>query len=165
VPLISTSLTLWPWSTGQPVLRHYASDLEPLVISLLHPPSRMLELLNELPSALQWPVHFVAGVTIICSVVSEITGNVSQVGRVWAILPFVCATYFALLPLWPTSSFLGVFPYLPENAPTALSADYSPRALLMSVLAVRRFHARAIDIAQRDIVRVVRSCELQRVLS
>ena len=78
-----------------------------------------------------------AGVTAICYVVSEITGNVSQVDRVWALMPFVYATYFALLPLWPTSSLLGVYPYLPGNAPAELSANYSPRALLMFVLTVR----------------------------
>jgi hypothetical protein len=106
----------------------------------------MLELLNELPLALKWPVHFMAGVTTVCYVVSEITGNVSQVDRLWAILPFIYAAYFALLPLWPTSSFLGVLPYVPENVPTKLSAGYSPRALLMLILTVRRSRARATGI-------------------
>ena len=162
-PLITSSISVASIASG-PLRRHDASDFKLLIISpLLHPPSRMLELLNELPPALQWPVHFMAGVTTICYVVSEITGNVSQVDRLWAILPFVYATYFTLLPLWPTSSFLGVFPYLPENAPTGLSADYSPRALLMLILTVRRFHARATGIANYDIVRVVRSFELQYV--
>jgi hypothetical protein len=100
----------------------------------------MLELLSELPPGLQWPAGFMAGVTAVCYVVSEITGNVSQVDRLWALLPFVYTTYFALLPLWPTSSFLGFFPYLPENAPAELSADYSPRALLMFMLTVRWLH-------------------------
>lgn len=98
----------------------------------------MLELLNELPPALQWPVGFMGGVTAICYVVSEITGNVSQVDRLWAILPFVYSAYFALLPLWPASSLLGILPYLSEDTPAELSADYSPRALLMAVLTVRR---------------------------
>lgn len=95
-------------------------------------------MLSELPPGLQWPVNFMAGVTTVCYVVSEVTGNVSQVDRLWPILPLVYATYFALLPLWPTSSALGVFPYLPENAPAELSTDYSPRALLMLALTVRR---------------------------
>lgn len=97
----------------------------------------MLELLNDLPPALQWPVNFMIGVTAVCYIASEVTGNVSQVDRLWAILPFVYAAYFALLPLWPTSSFLGILPYLPEDAPTELFADYSPRALFMLVLTVR----------------------------
>ena len=79
-----------------------------------------------------------AGITTVCYVVSEITGNVSQVDRLWALLPLVYVAYFALLPLWPTSSFLGILPYLPKDAPVELSADYSPRALLMVVLTVRR---------------------------
>ena len=100
----------------------------------------MLELLNDLPLALQWPVNFMMGITAACYVVSEITGNVSQVDRLWAALPFIYATYFALLPLWPTSSFLGILPYLPESAPAELSEGYSPRSLLMLVLTVCCFH-------------------------
>lgn len=107
----------------------------------------MLGLLDDLPLALQWPVNFMIGITAFCYVVSEITGNVSQVDRLWAILPFFYATYFALLPLWPTYSFLGVLPYLPEDAPMELSDTYSSRALLMLVLTVRRFHLRAKGIA------------------
>jgi hypothetical protein len=98
----------------------------------------MLELFSELPPGLQWPVNFMAGVTAVCYIVSEITGNVSQVDRLWALLPFIYAAYFALLPLWPASPFLGVFPYLPEDTPAELSSDYSPRALLMLALTVRR---------------------------
>lgn len=94
----------------------------------------MFELLDELPPALQWPVYFMAGVTAVCYVVSEITGNVSQVDRLWAILPLVYVAYFALFPLWPTYSFLGILPYLPEDTPAELSADYSSRALLMLAL-------------------------------
>jgi len=82
-----------------------------------------------------------AGVTAVSYVVSEVTGNVSQVDRLWALLPFIYATYFALLPLWPASSFFGVFPYLPEDAPAELSADYSPRALFMLVLTVRELRS------------------------
>lgn len=74
------------------------------------------------------------GVTAACYIVSEITNNVSQVDRLWAALPLIYAAYFALLPLWPASSFLGIFPYLPRNAPAVLSLDYSPRALLMTLL-------------------------------
>lgn len=107
----------------------------------------MLELLNELPPGLRWPVGFMGGITSICYVVSEITGSVSQVDRLWAVLPFIYVTYFAFLPLWPTSSFLGVLPYLPKDAPAELSADYSPRALLMAVLTVRWLHTGVADIA------------------
>ena len=107
----------------------------------------MFELFNDLPVALQWPVNFMAGITAVCYVVSEITGNVSQVDRLWAILPFVYAAHFALLPLWPASSFWGILPYLPEDAPPDLSADYSPRALLMLALTVRRFCGRVKGIA------------------
>ena len=124
----------------------------------------MLGLLHDLPVALQWPANFMIGVTAVCYVVSEITGNVSQVDRLWAILPFIYATYFALLPLWPTSSFLGILPYLPEDAPPDLSADYSPRALLMFVLTVRQlYYIRFKGIAQPNTVRLVHSSELQHV--
>jgi hypothetical protein len=121
-------------------MRSWRPWLEPASNSLpIHDRNlqKMSEVFSELPPGLQWPAGFMAGVTAICYVVSEITGNVSQVDRVWALMPFLYATYFALLPLWPTSSFLGVYPYLPENAPVELSANYSPRALLMFVLTVR----------------------------
>ena len=101
----------------------------------------MFEILDELPPALQWPVRFMAGITAVCYVVSEITGNVSQVDRLWAVLPLVYAAYFSLFPLLPTSSFLGILPYLPEDAPVELSAEYSSRALLMLVLTVRYSYA------------------------
>ena len=101
----------------------------------------MLELVNELPPGLQWPAGFVTGVAAVCYVVNEIKGNASQVDRLWSFLPPLYAMYFSLLPLWPTSSFLAVFPYLPKEAPAELSADYSPRALLMLVLIVRLLHA------------------------
>lgn len=101
----------------------------------------MSGLLNDLPRALEWPVNCMIGATSVSYVVSEITGNVSQVDRLWPFLPLVYIAYFALLPLLPTSSFLGILPYLPEGVPKQLSADYSPRALLMLVLTVRRFHA------------------------
>lgn len=123
----------------------------------------MLECLSEIPPALQWPVNFMAGVTAICYVLSEVTGNVSQVDRLWATLPLFYAIYFALLPLWPTSSFLGILPYLPDNAPVELSVGYSPRALLMLMLTVRRFHLKPPGIPQYHAVRVVRSFELQRI--
>ena len=139
---------------------------EPLPISILSPstnPPEMLEFLSELPPGLQWPVNFMVGITAVCYVVSEVTGNVSQVDRLWALLPFIYAVYFALLPLWPTSSFLGVFPYLPKDAPVELSADFSPRALLMLALTVRWLHIGVVRIVQYDTVRMVRSSELQLV--
>ena len=135
----------WPPQSPASIARTWGRDLESSTASPFphhdRNPPEMFERLSDLPPGLQWPVGFMVGVTTVCYVTSEITGNVSQVDRLWALLPFVYTAYFSLLPLWPTSSFLGVFPYLPENAPPELSADYSPRALLMLVLTVRRFHS------------------------
>jgi steroid 5-alpha reductase family enzyme len=123
----------------------------------------MLELLNDLPPALQWPVRAMAVVTTLCYVLSETTGNVSQVDRLWALLPLSYAAYFALLPLWPTSSLWVIVPYLPTAHPAELSADYSPRAVLMLVLTVRWLSARVLGIAHVAVVRLVCPFALQRI--
>ena len=101
-------------------------------------PSRMSGLLNDLPPALQWPVRFMAVVAAGVFVVNEILGDYSQVDRLWSFLPLFYVAHFALLPLWPKSPFLGISPYLPESAAGELTVDYSPRALLMFILTVRR---------------------------
>jgi len=64
-------------------------------------------------------------------VASLVTGNVSQVDRLWTFLPTIYLAYFALLPLWPTSSSAwNILPYVPEEIGSA-SKTFSPRALLM----------------------------------
>jgi len=65
-----------------------------------------------------------------------ITGNVSQVDRVWTFLPTIYTAYFALLPLWPRTPALFLFPYAPESIGSSIAGTFSPRALLMLALVV-----------------------------
>ncbi|KAF4597446.1 hypothetical protein EYR40_007905 [Pleurotus pulmonarius] len=62
------------------------------------------------------------------------------VDRVWTFLPTIYTAYYALLPVWPTTSattsrfwFLSpnVIPYKPEDIRLQLVEDFSPRALVM----------------------------------
>ncbi|KAJ3556617.1 hypothetical protein NM688_g1929 [Phlebia brevispora] len=89
------------------------------------------QFLEELPPSLQWPVHICAYTTVACYVLSVITGNVSQVDRIWTFMPTIYTAYFALLPFWPKTSLLPLFPYTPEDVLPAARQNYSPRALLM----------------------------------
>lgn len=85
-----------------------------------------------------WPLQFCLASTAAVYIVSVITGNVSQIDRVWTILPTVYTAYWALLPLWPAQPILPLWPYAPKDIPAYLTEHYSPRALLMLSLVVRR---------------------------
>jgi len=79
-------------------------------------------------TTMEYPVQLCAWTTLVCYVLSVITGNVSQVDRLWSLLPTIYAGYFALLPLWPQSP---AFPLCPYNPDSSIGTDFSPRALLM----------------------------------
>ncbi|OSC99922.1 DUF1295-domain-containing protein [Trametes coccinea BRFM310] len=80
---------------------------------------------------LQWPVKFCLYNAAAAYILSIITGNVSQVDRVWTFLPTIYTAYYALLPLWPNQPRLFFFPYVPETVHPELVQRFSPRALLM----------------------------------
>ena len=89
-----------------------------------------------IPPTFQWPVKFCLYNSLAAFVLGVVTGNVSQVDRVWTFLPTIYAAYYALLPLWPTKSPLPLFPYVPEVVHPEIVRTYSPRALLMFALVV-----------------------------
>ena len=94
---------------------------------------------TDLNPLLEYPLKLCAATTAATYVLSVITGNVSQVDRVWTFMPPLYTAYWALLPLWPSSDNRGwglLVPYVPEEA-THFARDYSPRALLMLGLTVR----------------------------
>ena len=73
-------------------------------------------------------------------ILSLLTGNVSQVDRVWTLLPTIYTAYYALLPLWPRTSQTFLIPYTPENVYESLVGSFSPRALLLLALVVSCLH-------------------------
>ncbi len=94
---------------------------------------------TDLKPLLEYPLNLFAATTVTTYVLSIITGNVSQVDRVWTFMPTLYTAYWALLPLWPSHDNKGwrvLHPYVPEEA-TYFARDFSPRALLMLGLTVR----------------------------
>jgi steroid 5-alpha reductase family enzyme len=88
---------------------------------------------------LDYPIKLCAITTSLTYVASIITGNVSQVDRLWTFLPTIYTAYWALLPLWPPESeerWRYLVPSVPQRAAN-LAHDFSPRALLMLGLTVR----------------------------
>ncbi|KAJ7598978.1 hypothetical protein C8J56DRAFT_815284 [Mycena floridula] len=84
-----------------------------------------------LTATFAWPLQFCAFTSVITYVVSLVTGNVSQVDRLWTFLPTIYTAYFALLPLWPVSRQpFPLCPYVPEELRFA-AKEFSPRATLM----------------------------------
>ena len=94
------------------------------------------EILEAIPPSLQWPVQTCAFTIIACYVVSVITGNVSQVDRIWTFMPTIYTAYFALFPLWPKTPLLPLLPYTPEDVDPGVGQNFAPRALLMLGLIV-----------------------------
>ncbi|KAH9943722.1 DUF1295-domain-containing protein [Amylocystis lapponica] len=90
-----------------------------------------VSLLQGISPSFEWPVKFCAFITGVTYVLSVVTGNVSQVDRVWTALPTIYTAYYALLPLWPCVSPLPLWPYTPEAVHPGATESYSPRALLM----------------------------------
>ena len=87
---------------------------------------------------LAYPLKLCTATTVTTYILSLITGNVSQVDRLWTFMPTMYIAYWALLPLWPHGSagWRYLSPYVPEEA-AHFARDFSPRALLMLGLTVR----------------------------
>ncbi|KAI0297253.1 hypothetical protein B0F90DRAFT_1575165, partial [Multifurca ochricompacta] len=85
---------------------------------------------------LVFPLKICAANTLATYVLSIITGNVSQVDRLWTILPTYYTAYWALLPIWPDENESWyLLPYIPEESQD-FARDFNPRALLMLALTV-----------------------------
>ncbi len=93
---------------------------------------------QDFNSLLDYPLRLCTATTLTTYVLSLITGNVSQVDRVWTFMPAIYTAYWALLPLWPhgSAAWRPLSPYVPEEA-THFAREFSPRALLMLALTVR----------------------------
>ncbi|EPQ52694.1 DUF1295-domain-containing protein [Gloeophyllum trabeum ATCC 11539] len=101
------------------------------------PPVPLGTLLRRtIPPTFRWPLKFWTYTTLTTYILSVLTGNVSQVDRVWTFLPTIYSAYYALLPLWPHTSPLPLFPYVPRDTPRRMVMDPSPRALVMVGLQV-----------------------------
>ena len=92
---------------------------------------------QDLNSLLVCPLRLCAATTLTTYLLSIITGNVSQVDRVWTFLPTIYTAYWALLPLWPHNSatWRSLVLFVPDEA-GHFARDFSPRALLMLGLTV-----------------------------
>ncbi|KAJ3480506.1 hypothetical protein NLI96_g8308 [Meripilus lineatus] len=84
--------------------------------------------------ALHYPWKVCLWASTASYVLSVITGNVSQVDRIWTFMPTIYSVYFALLPLWPRKAPLPLFPYSPPDLYQPAATNYSPRAVLMASL-------------------------------
>ena len=90
-----------------------------------------------IPLTFQWPVKYCFYTTLTTYVLSLITGNASQVDRVWTFLPVIYTAYYALLPFWPYKILLPLFPTIPKDLDRTLVNEPNPRTLLMLALQVR----------------------------
>lgn len=84
---------------------------------------------------LEWPVIFCFEMTILTYVLSFLTGNLSQVDRLWTFIPTIYIAYYALLPIWPKDVSKYIFPCT-RAVPDTITGSFSPRALLMLALVV-----------------------------
>lgn len=100
------------------------------------PPAVVQQVLAEIPPSLQWPVKTCIYTTATCYVLSVVTGNLSQVDRIWTFMPTIYTAYFALLPLWPRVSPLPLFPFTPGTVNDDIATNWNSRALLMFALQV-----------------------------
>ncbi|EKM58479.1 uncharacterized protein PHACADRAFT_252828 [Phanerochaete carnosa HHB-10118-sp] len=98
------------------------------------PPAVVQYAIQGMPPSLQWPVKTCIYTTATCYVLSIITGNVSQVDRIWTFMPTIYTAYFALLPLWPRESPLPLFPFTPKGVHLSIATHWNPRTLLMFAL-------------------------------
>lgn len=101
--------------------------------------SQLIDTHPGIPPTFKYPLKFCLATTTTAYFLSLVTGNVSQVDRVWTFLPTIYTAYFALLPLWPSEPLLPLWPYTPSDVPSYLREEYSPRALLMLSLVVSLF--------------------------
>ena len=91
-----------------------------------------------LAATFHYPLKLCATTTLTTYILSLVTGNVSQVDRVWTFLPTIYTAYWALFPLWPRQNTVAtwLFPYVPAEVPNNLVKVFSPRAVLMFGLVV-----------------------------
>ncbi|KAI0261534.1 hypothetical protein BC834DRAFT_895764 [Gloeopeniophorella convolvens] len=102
------------------------------------PPLHNVLVSESLRPLLVYPLKLCGATTLTTYALSLLTGNVSQVDRLWTFLPTLYTAYWALLPLWPRGGASGwtfLAPHVPAEA-HALAQEYSPRALLMLALTV-----------------------------
>lgn len=90
-----------------------------------------------IPLTFHWPVKFCLSTTAATYFLSLLTGNVSQVDRLWTFLPVIYTAYYALLPFWPAVPPIPLFPYAPEGLHRSLVNEGNPRTALMFTLQVR----------------------------
>ncbi|GJE96205.1 DUF1295-domain-containing protein [Phanerochaete sordida] len=95
------------------------------------PPAVVQQIIQGIPPSLQWPVKTCIYTTATCYVLSVVTGNVSQVDRIWTFMPTLYTAYFALLPLWPRESPMPLWPFTPQDVNSSIATQWNPRALLM----------------------------------
>ena len=96
---------------------------------------------QDFNSLLYYPIKICTATTVTTYIFSLITGNVSQVDRIWTFMPTLYTAYWALLPLWPRGNTTWGYllsPYVPKEA-VHFALDFSPRALLMLALTVRNY--------------------------
>lgn len=91
---------------------------------------------SGIPQTFQWPVKFCLFSTTVTYILSLITGNVSQVDRVWTFLPVIYSLYYAFLPFWPNNAPLPLLPTVPAELDRSLVNEGNPRTLLMVTLQV-----------------------------
>jgi len=91
---------------------------------------------SGIAATLRWPVQFCFSTSVIVYALSIVTGNVSQVDRVWTFLPVIYTGYYALLPLWPNVPAFPLAPFTPYDVNSTVASVYSSRALLMFGLQV-----------------------------
>lgn len=107
-----------------------------------------------IPPIFKWPVQLCIYSTVTTYILSLLTGNFSQVDRVWTFLPTMYSAYYALLPLWPRtspSSLITLVPVTPTDVDRRYLVELNPRALLMFGLQVRSIFT-FFSIIHSDIV-------------
>ncbi|KAJ7052438.1 DUF1295-domain-containing protein [Mycena amicta] len=83
-----------------------------------------------IPPGFEWPVEFCLFMSAATYLASIVSGNVSQVDRLWTFLPTIYSAYFVLLPLWPNEQAFFLAPFTPA-ALGITPGEYNPRALMM----------------------------------
>ena len=91
----------------------------------------MVDVLNQQVPLFVWPIQFCLGETLTAYVLSVLSGNVSQVDRLWTFLPAIYTVYYPLLPLWPRTSPIFLLPYTSEGVHESFVGTFSPRAFLL----------------------------------
>ncbi|KAF8428859.1 hypothetical protein L210DRAFT_3488703 [Boletus edulis BED1] len=113
-----------------------------------------MDVLNQQAPLFVWPIQLCLGAALTTYVLSLVTGNVSQVDRVWTFLPTLYTAYYALLPLWPRTPQMFLLPYTPETVHESFVDTFSPRALLMLALVVTWMFRLSYNTFRRGLFRL-----------